>query len=262
MPRAIQLVSGFFTAAGAGAATVTPTPGDTFAVASGNNEGPIKLEQLWQSGAVGDYISVFSPRMHDNNQGIRVQSGGVKGRNLLPWGADQALYPADTPTVQAHATGVGTTGVMALYEYDDLPGASQRLATWADIRGRIEQLSTVEVDVTSSATIGSYGAGVALNGTFDNFKANRDYAWLGWTTNAIATGIAISGPDTSNYRIGGPSCNDVDHTKNMWIDASEQTGRPFIPVFAANNKGTTLVQAVDVAASTVLHVSLHLALLK
>jgi hypothetical protein len=262
MPRALQLIAGTVNAAGAGFNTVTASPGDSFTVAAGTNEGNISLEQIWAAGAVTDMVRVYSPRMHDNVQGIRVQVGTTKYRPLLPWDADQPLYPADTPTVQTDATGAGQTGVLLMYEYMDLPGANQRLATWEDINPRIEQLSYVEVDVTSSATVGTYGAGVAINANNDNFKANRDYAWLGYTVNAGCLGIGVIGPDTSNYRIGGAGDPDPILTKDLWRRAAMETGRAFIPIIAANNKGATLVQAVDVAASTAVHVTLALALLK
>jgi hypothetical protein len=261
MPRAIQMIAGFFTAGGAGVNTVTPAPGDSFTVAAGTQEGAINLEQIYAAGATTDFVRIYSPRMHDNVQGTRLQVGTQKYRPLLPYGADQPLYPADTPTVQIDATGAGTGGILAMYEYLDLPGANPRLATWADIQPRVEQVSGVEVDVVSGA-IGAYGNGVAMNANFDNFKANRDYALLGYTVNAGCLGIGIFGPDTSNYRIGGPGDPDPALTHEVFVRTSVDTGRAFIPVIAANNRGSTLVQAVDVAAATAVHVSLILALLK
>lgn len=262
MPRALQVVSGFFTAAGAGTNTVTPAPGDSFTLAAGTAEGDINLEQIWAAGATNDFVRIYSPRMHDNVQGMRMQVGTQKYRPLMGWNVDQPMYPADTPTVQVDATGAGTGGILVMYEYMDLPGANQRLATWDDIAPRIESVSGCEVDVTSSATIGSWGTGVAINGTFDNFKANRDYAWIGYTVNAGCQGISVLGPDTSNYRIGGAGDPDPLYTRDVFRRASVDTGRAFIPIIAANNKGATLVQAVDVAASTSVHVTLVLGLLK
>lgn len=261
MPRTLQLISGYNTAGGAGVSTVVNSPGDTFAVAAGQTEGPIKLQQLWVTGATGDFVRVTSPRMHDIAQGIRLSVGATKGRPLLPWGADQPLYPADAPKVELDATGAGTAGVLALYEYDDLPGSQQNLATWADVQPRIEQLAGVEVDVVSGA-IGAWGAGVGLNGTFDTLKANRQYAWLGYTVNVACSGVSVTGPNTSNYRIGGPGDPDPLYTHDVWKKASVETGRPFIPIIDANNRATTLVQAVDIAAATAVHVTLTLALLK
>lgn len=262
MPRVLQLIAGTVNAAGAGENIVTVAPGDSFTVAAGVQEGNIFLAQLFAAGAVTDYVKVYSPRMHDNVQGIRMQAGTTKGLPILPWGQDQPLYPADTPTFKTDATGAGQTGLMALYEYIDLPGGNQRLATWDDVRPRIDQISGCEVDVNSGAAIGSWGASVALNGTFDNFKANRDYALLGYTVNAACMGIAITGPDTSNYRIGGAGEATHTYTYDTFVEMSMGTGRPCIPIINGNNRASTYVQAIDTAASTAVHVSLTLALLK
>lgn len=262
MPRVLQLISGTVNAGAAGENTAVAAPGDSFTVAAGVQEGNIYLAQLWAAGTLTDYIKVYSPRMHDNTQGIRVQAGTTKGRELLQWGQDQPLYPADSPTFVTHSTGIAETGLLAMYEYLDLPGGAQRLAMWEEVRPRIDQISGTEVDVTSSATIGTWGTGVAINADFDNFKANREYALLGYTVNAACQGVSIVGPDTSNYRIGGPGEAGNIYTHNQFVRMSMATGRPCIPIIQANNRGATLVQAVDTAASTAVHVSLYFALLK
>lgn len=262
MGRALQMITGTVNAGGAGYNTVTVTPGSSFTVAAAVSEGAINLEQIWVKGTTTDQAQIFSPRMHDNNVGIRVQAGTTALRRLLPWDADQPLYPADTPTVQTHATGAAQSGIGVLYEYMDLPGTNPRLATWDDINPRIEQIYGQQVAVTSSATIGSFGVGVALNAATDNFRANRDYALLGYTVSAACLAVAILGPDTGNYNVGGPGDPDVAFTYDWFKRASMDTGRPFIPIIAANNRAATTVMAVDTAASTAVNVSLTLALLK
>lgn len=262
MPHALQLVTGTVNAGGAGYNTVTATPTENFTVAAAVSEGPIYLEQVWAKGTTTDQVQIFSPRMHDNNVGIRLQVGTTALRRLLPWGLDQILYPADTPTVQTHATGAAQSGIGVLYEYMDLPGTNPRLANWADISGRIEQIYGQQVAVTSSATIGSLGTAVALNAATDNFKANRDYALLGYTVSAACLAVAILGPDTGNYNIGGPGDPDPVATFEFFKKFSIDTGRPTIPIIAANNRAATTVAAVDTAASTAVNVSLTLALLR
>lgn len=262
MGRALQLITGTVNAGGAGYNTVTVSPGSSFAVAAGVSEGAINLEQIWAKGATTDQVQIFSPRMHDNNVGIRLQTGTTLNRRLLPWDIDQPLYPADTPTVQTHATGAGQSGIGLLYEYMDLPGAMGRFATWDDINTRVEQVYGQQVAATASATVGTYGASVALNAATDNFKANRDYAIIGYTVNAACLAVAITGPETSNYPIGGPGDPDPAFTFEYFKRASIDSGRPFIPVINANNRGSTFVTLVDTAASTAVNVSLTLALLK
>lgn len=262
MPRALQVITGTVNAGGAGYNTVTASPGSSFTVAAGVSEGNINLEQVWAKGATTDQTRIFSPRMHDNNVGIQLQTGTTLGRLLLPWDADQPLYPADTPTVQTHATGAGQSGIGLMYEYLDLPGANPRLATWDDVNNRIEQIYAQQVAITTSATIGSYGANVALNAATDNFKANRDYALLGYTVSAACLAVTVTGPDTSNYPIGGPGDPDPVSTRELFKRASQDTGRAFIPIIAGNNRASTFVAGVDTAASTAVNVSLTLALLK
>lgn len=262
MPRVLQLIAGTVNAGGAGENSVVAAPGDSFTVAAGVQEGNIFLAQMWLNGADTDYGKVYSPRMHDNTQGIRIQAGTTKNRELMPWGLDQPLYPADTPSTVVHTTAAAEAGMLLMYEYLDLPGGSQRLAMWEEIRPRIDQISGTEVDVTASGTAGDWGAGVALNADFDNFKANRDYALLGYTVNAACMGIGIVGPDTSNYRVGGPGEAGNLYIHDQFVRMSDRTGRPCIPIINANNRGSTLVQAIDTAASTAVHVSLTLALLK
>jgi len=262
MGRALQLITGTVNAGGAGYNTVTVSPGSSFAVAAGVQEGAVYLEQIWAKGATTDQVQVFSPRMHDNNVGIRLQTGTTLNRRLLPWSTDQVLYQADTPTFQTHATGAGQSGLGVMYEYIDLPGAQGRFANWVDIDDRVEQVYGQQVAVTSSATAGTYGASVALNAATDNFRANRDYALLGYTVNVACLAVAITGPDTSNYAVGGPGDPDPVWTFDYFKKASLETGRAMIPIIAANNRAATFVTNVDTAASTAVNVSLTLALLK
>lgn len=258
MPRSLQLVSGYYTAGAAGTGTATPSPGDTFNVPSFNISSQAYLAQVIASGASTDFVRIRSPRLHDANQGIRLYIGTTTHRNLLPWDNGEVLYPSDTPTVEIDETAAATGAISILYEFADLAGASPRLASWSEVRPRIQHISGVEVDVTSGA-IGAFGTGAAINSSFDNFEAGADYAWLGWTTNAACHAIRLTGKDTGNLAIGGPGNVDPIETRNYWLTASQATGRPFIPIIAANNKGSTLLQNMDTAATTAVKVTLILA---
>jgi len=257
MPRTLQTMAGFFTAAGAGTNPATPAPGDSFAVASFTN-GRAYLENVSASGATTDFVRMRSPRLHDANQGLRLFTGATKQRNLLPWGMNETLYSSDVPTVEIDATAAGSGGILLTYGYDDLNGGNPRLDVWPSIQPRIVHVSGVEVDVTSGA-IGAWGNSAPINGLFDNFEAGADYAWLGWMCNAPCLGIALTGKDTSNFKVGGPGDGDPIKTREYWINASSETGRPFIPIIAANNKAGTILQNVDSAAGTVVKVTLILA---
>lgn len=258
MGNAVQTVAGFVTAAGAGTSVATPSPGDQFTIPSFDLSSKAYLENAWVSGAQVDFIRIRSPRLHDANQGLRVWNGTGLRRSLLPWGNHEVLYPSDTPLVEIDVTGAGSNGVVLQYGYDDLPGVAPRLAAWADVEPRIVHVMGCEVDVTSGA-IGAWGASSALNSSFDNFEAGADYALLGYTMSVNCLAIAISGKDTGNLKIGGPGANDGFESTNYFINWSEQLGKPRIPIIAANNRGSTVLQNVDIAAATAAKVTLFLA---
>lgn len=258
MGIAVQTIAGFFTAAGAGTSVATPAPGDTFTVPSFDLASKAYVEQEWVSGTTVDFTRVRSPRLHDANQGLRVWVGGTVRRSLLPWNNHEVLYPSDTPIVEIDATGAASNGIVLQYGYDDLPGVAPRLANWADIESRIVHVMGCEVDVTSGA-IGAWGASAALNSAFDNFEAGADYALLGYTMSVACLAIAVSGKDTGNLKIGGPGANDNYEGTNYFVAWSQAIGKPRIPIIAANNRGSTVLQNIDIAAATATKVTLYLA---
>lgn len=259
MPRAIQVLNGFTTAAGAGTNVVTPMTGDSFTVPSVTPGTVSRLEQVWATGAVADFVRIRSPRMHDANQGLRMRVDGTTQVPMLPWSADQPLYALDTPIVEIDSTGAGTSAIAALYEYDDLPGVSPRLATWDEVDARIINIMGCDINLGAIAGIGQYSGGNAINSLFDNFEAGYDYAWLGYETSAARHAIVMAGPDTSYLKIGGPGSVLPNVTSDFFQRAARITGRPFIPIIAANNKGATSVFQTDNAASAAVNVTLLLA---
>ncbi len=115
-----------------------------------------------------------------------------------------------------------------------------------------------EVTVTSGA-IGAWGASAAVNSTFDNFEAGANYALLGYLVRTACLGVAITGKDTGNLKIGGPGSDDPLETRNYFVAWDRLTPQPRIPIIQANNRGSTVVQNVDIAAGTVSIVTLFLA---
>lgn len=259
MPRALQLVSGFATAAGAGTNVVTPSGGDTFTVPSFDVSSPAFLEQVWATATADDFVRIRSARLHDANQGLRLMTAGQARQPMLPYGMNQNLYPVDTPTVEIDATGAGSDAISALYSFSDLPGVNPRLAMWADIEPRIQQVSGVDVLVSAAAAIGAYSPGIAINSAFDNFEAGSDYALLGYIVSSPALSIAVIGQDTGNLKVGGPGLQSAPLTQDWFITLSQKSGRPCIPIIAANNKGSTLVSQVDNTAHAAQHVTLIMA---
>lgn len=261
MPQAWYISAGYYTGAGAGTGVATPMAGDTFNVPNFTN-GNGYLEELWAEGASTDWVSIRSPKMHDNNQGIRLQTKANVVKPLLPYELEQPLYSGDTPTVSIDVTAASTGAVCALYAFDDLPGVQPRLAQWADISSRVQNIEAVQVNLGAVGAIGAYSAGNAINSAFDNFKADTDYALLGYVTASTVLAIAVAGQDTGNLKVGGPGIADPIVTRDFFLKVSSAVGKPFIPIIAANNKNSTLVYQTDNSAAAAQNVSLILAELR
>jgi hypothetical protein len=229
----------------------------TFAV-DAFTSGKAYLEALWATGAAFDFLRYRSPRMHDANQGIRLQVGATLRANLLPWGVGTQIYSSDTPTVEADATGAGTQVIVATYGYDDLQTGAPNLANWSDISSRILDISGAQVAVTSGG-IGAYGNGVAIDTGFGNLKADFSYAVLGYTCSTAVGAFALNGADTGNFDIAFPGDTDPRETRDYFIRFANQTGRASIPVIQANNRAGTILKSVDSAAGTVSTATLILA---
>lgn len=262
MPLAWQTVCGFFTAGAAGTGVATPMSGDTFTVQNFPDAASAYLQNIWANGASTDFVRVRSPRMHDANQGIRLQVGTVTPVGLLPEELEQPIFSVDTPIVEIDETAAATGAIALSYMYTDLPGVNPRLATWEEISGRIVQVSGVQVNLGAIGAIGQYSAGNALNANFDNFEAGADYALLGGEVAASRLTIAIQGQDTGNLKLGFPGSSDPKVTRDWFIRESRRGNRPYIPIIAANNKGSTNVFQTDNAASAAVSVTLILAELR
>lgn len=256
---ACQLVAGFFTAGAAGTGAATPNGGDTFTVQNFALSDQAFLDEIWANGASTDFVRVRSPRMHDANQGIRLRVNGIVGVPLLPQDAGNQLYPSDTLIVEIDETAAATGAIALLNYYNNLPGVAARLATWAEVSPRIKQISGCDVTVGAIGAIGAYSAGNAINSLFDNFQAGADYALLGYVTSASRLAIAVQGQDTGNLKVGGPGIADARTTSDWFVRMSSRSGRPYIPVINANNKGSTNVFQADNAASAAMNVTLILA---
>lgn len=277
MGRALEVISGYV-ASSTAFPTFTPVtnaPGNTTAIRNYPESSRADVIQAWIKGDTSvaePELRITSPRMHDNVVGITLIDGDTSagtppgvGGPLLSSYANELVYAQDVLTV-ALAEG-GSTNQMnesLLVYYQNLPGTDARLASWPEIKARIRHQLGVEVAITTGGTAGEYGGAVAINALDDQFKANQDYAILGYTTDAVGatvSTIGITSADFGNLRIGGPNPNLNGITRDWFICLSEDLGEPCIPIFNAANKATTIVDAVDTATATTFTVTFLMALL-
>lgn len=253
------LTTGRVTNPGAALTAVTNNTGDTLQIPSFNKSSPAYIENVWAHEATPGVLRIRSPKMHDNVQGLRLTVPVNTAVPLLPQDADQPVVTLDTLLVELSG-GAAETDVAVLSMYiSDMDGASQNLSTWEQIAPRVVNLLTNEVDCTAPPTIGNWSAGNALNSTFDQLHATSSYAVLGYEVSAACAAIAISGPDTSQLKIGGPGTTDPLATRDYFVRLSRDSGRPHIPVIKQANKGATTVFTLSASAPAAINVGLILA---
>jgi len=212
-------------------------------------------------------VAVFSPRFGDNQFGFRGQhvfnptvsaAGGVVSA-LMPEYLDIPVYSTDALTFQVNApAAAGNADVVAQLYYEDIPGAGQRLANWAQIEPNIVRVLGIEVTVTPGAT-GNYGTAVALNANDDRLRADTDYALLGYTSDLLAGSIGIKGPDTGFYRVCMPTLYDARNTAGYFVRQDQLRATPHIIVLNSNNKAVTTLDGIGAISAGATKVSLVLA---
>ncbi len=264
MPKGLQVLSGFVTAPGATLTPWTMAAGDSLAVRNTPEGAEIRLLNLWADNQTAGNLRVRSALLHDNVQGINYGVAASEVYPLMPYGRGQMLKPQDLLIVEQSGSATAgdiEAGALLLY-YADLPGADARLATWAQIEGRIESYMVV-FNTLATGTAGGYSGEEAINAEVDQFKANRDYALLGYLCSAECTTIGWRGPDTSNLRVGGPGNESNRMLTHEWFKhMSLMTGLPTIPIINAANKAATLIDAVQDENGVDVTVSTTFALLR
>lgn len=260
MGAAYQVVTGRVTNPGATVTALTVDTGDSFQVRNSTQGSAVRLEQAWAQEATPGVFRITSNLLHDAVQGIRVRVGTTI-RPLLPFASEELLQPQDILTVSLSGGGAETDAASFLAYYDDLPGASQQLASWEAIESRVEHLVGVENNLTTGATAGQYGGSAAFNANFDLLKKNRYYAVLGYTCDVAVCTVGLTGVATSNFRVGGPGSADPIITREWFIWLSQQTGRPHIPIINSADAPSYVVDLAAIQTATAVNVTWILALL-
>lgn len=259
MGKALEIVTGRVTNPGATLTALTANTGNSFTVRAFDPGSKAWLEGIWAQQATAGVVRVRSAKMHDSTQGIRYRSPAATTRNFLADTSESPLYSTDVLTFEQSGGGAEVDIAALMIYYENLAGGDARLAMWEQVKPRIQNYLTVEVAVTGPATSGDWSAGNALNSFTDLLKANTDYAVLGYQTDVEVLAVGIQGPDTSNYRLGGPGCVEPLETRSWFVRQSTESGRPHIPILQSNNRGGTSVQVCRVTAAGTINVCLSMA---
>lgn len=241
--RALELVTVKATAPGAAFAAMAPNSGNSLTVRNARADSYVALLQVWADVQGAGTFRLRSPRLHDNNQGIRLDTVVGDVVPLLPWGIPEPLIPQDPLTAEIIGSAVAgdVESVGMLIYYDDLPGAEAQLRSYEEIAGRIRHIVAVE-NTLALGTTGDYSGEEAINAEFDLLKANTEYALIGYFTDAEAACIRYRGADTGNYGLGGPGEPGLRHiTKDWFLLLSQAYGLPLIPCLNFSNRAGILI---------------------
>ena len=243
-----ELMTGFVTQPSTTQTALTMSTGDTLAVKASTGDRLVQLVQLWTDNQTAGIARVRSPRMHDNTQGVRVHAPASEVTPLLPWGRPQRVYPQDVLSVDlsgSNTAGDIETAALLMY-YEDLPGIAGRFIGADEVLRRGVNVFPVE-NTLALGTAGGWSGAEAINAEYDLFKANTDYALIGYHVSVECAAVAWRGPDTGNLRVGGPGHELLRHFTAEWfLRLSRGYGVPAIPVFNSQNKaGTTIDGAQD-----------------
>jgi hypothetical protein len=231
----------------------TPATGDSLSVRSFDSGAKAYLEAVLLQGSGTRQARIISPRLHDNVTGLTFQVSESPAQFLLPRQAAQELYSVDQLTVQLDAAASSDTVAALVNYYTDLKGISADLRPWSEVRSQVINYKTVEVDLTTAATIGQW-SDTAITTTENQLKADYAYAVLGFESQTSLVAMGIKGPATGNLRICAPGSTETLDIGSYFIEMEERQGRPFIPVFKANDRANTFLSAASNLSAAPAHV--------
>jgi hypothetical protein len=236
--------------------------GDTLTVRSLGSNQKATLIDFGVQGSAANVARVRSPFLHDDVQGIRSRYLAADASGLTGNQPNQALRGQDTLIVESSGTGAALQYVAWLLTYyDNLDGPSSRYITAHELLARSLEETATEVTTTSGAVAGQWGTALLSTGS-GIWKANQEYAVYGYELDVACAAVGLLGPDTGNFRAGGPGILTRQFTRNWFFDLSAITGLPCIPVINAQNITGTQVSVNHFTAATVVNVNWLLARLK
>lgn len=231
-----------------GLTNATVAQGDSLGVRSFKDNARASLENVLLQGSGARRFRLTSPRLHDNVTGVSFQAAETPSEFLLSPELSQSLYSADVLVAQMDAAASSDTVAALQVYYSDLPGIDANLATWDQIKSRIIDVKPVEVDLTTSATIGAWSDTV-ITTTENQLKADYEYALLGFESSAALCAVGIKGPATGNLRVTCPGASPTLRLTDYFAFLSQIDGRPYIPVINANDRAATFISALANTAS-------------
>lgn len=242
-----------------GLTAATAANGDSFVVRNFDSASWARLEAIsLMAGTAGRQAQVKSPAFHDNVTGITIKTTESPSGFILPQEVGQPLVRGDTLSVLLDAAATSDSVATLHAYYSAGAGVDGRYYSWGDISGIIKSIKTVQVAVTTAATIGQW-VDTLITTTDNQLHADTDYAVLGYETDVALVAVGVKGQDTGNLRACGPGAIVGMHTSDYFVAMSNMHGTPHIPVINSNNKGAIYLSAAANTASVAATPALILA---
>lgn len=245
MGRAVDTILAFNTQAGAGAfpQVLAATAGDSLTIRASKGEAAARIMALITGGTAGSKYRVQSPLMHDNVTGFTFAPAEMPAQFVVPPDTSIQVQQQDTLVASGSCTGATTITMGIVVDYDDLRGTSAELYRWADIGPDIKFLKSVEIDLNAIA-VGAW-TDTLITTTEDQLHADKSYAVLGWVQNQAVDIMGVKGVATGNLRMCGPGAATTVDVSEYFVHMSERHGRPYIPVFQANDRRAFFISAAN-----------------
>lgn len=244
---ALEIISGFVTAPSTTFTAWTLASGNSLTVRNAPLDSKIQLIGMFATNQSAGQLRLRSPRLHDNVAGITLNVVADDNKNLFPLGAQQPLISQDT--LVAEQTGSATAGDIEqgniLIYYDNLPGINGNFISPEDVSKRTKNIMTA-TNTLNLGSSGGYSGEETIVAEQDNFKANTDYALIGYQVSAQCGCVRWRGSDTGNLGVGGPGdATHGDITRHWFELLSLKYSLPLIPVFNSANKFSILVDGTQ-----------------
>lgn len=203
---------------------------------------PISLVSAWGSTETAGEVQIRSPLMHDNVMGWTAPIPLLGIAPVWPKGIVQPLFSHDVLTLRASSlTADDELAIAAVIHYDDLPGADAQLISGVDVRAHTQHVLTIRNNLAIGA-VDLWQGEEALNAENDLLKSGRKYALLGCTVDIGAFVVRWRSSDWANLGVGVPCPIDSPELSANWfVDMSDSTGIPMVPVIDADNIGAVLI---------------------
>lgn len=249
------------TTGGTFADNLVANSGDSLTVAN-YETGGARILEAWAIDSLhigeGELIYTRPAATHDQQHGMRfnIQSsaynavGHVGEVSVLQGGDFINVFKSDTATISVTSTASDCVVYSQVIEYDDLPGASAVFASPDRVNSLRKSRVGIACNAVASGTAGAYGATRAINADDDRLHADTWYAIVGVNVQTDVTTIAMTGPDWGGQKLGIPAGSIQTAASNYFWDQSLKYNKGLIPCFNSNNRGNTLIQVADSAAST------------